>query len=230
LLQVIMELGGNAPCIAEGFVPDLEGTIAKLVHKGFYQSGQSCIHMQRLYVKGEVKDALIAAIKKLKGGDPCQDDMSIWPMISKSSAATVEKSVNKAVKAGTKLLVGGKRRGAFMGPTILEDAPFDRDARKEEIFGPVILSQSFLAPEEAVKEANNTHYGLQASVFTHDLNKAFHAFEHIEAGGVCLNDLPSMCVDSQPYGGIKDSGIQREGVKYMMDDMLETKVLVMCNV
>ncbi|EFJ27781.1 hypothetical protein SELMODRAFT_412036 [Selaginella moellendorffii] len=207
-----MELGGNAPCMVEDLVPDLEGTMAKLVHKGFYQSGQSCIHMQRLYVKG---------------GDPRQDDMSIWP---KSSAATVEKSVNETVKAGTKLLVGGKRRGAFMEPMILEDAPFDTDAKKEEIFSPVILLYSYNDFKEAVKEANNTHYGLQASVFIHDLNKAFYAFEHIEAGGVCLNDSPSMRVDSQPYGGIKDSGIQREGVKYVMDDMLETKVLVMCNV
>ncbi|EFJ17837.1 hypothetical protein SELMODRAFT_420552 [Selaginella moellendorffii] len=232
--KVVMELGGNAPCIVEDLVPDLEGTIARLVHGGFYQSGQSCIHMQRLYVRGglykEVKDALIAAVKKLKGGDPRQDDTSIGPMISESSAATVEKSVNEAVKAGAKLLVGGKRRGAFMEPTVLEDAPFDTDARKEEIFGPVILLYSYNDFKEAVKEANNTHYGLQAGVFTRDLNKAFYAFEHIEAGGVCLNDSPSMRVDSQPYGGIKDSGIQREGVKYAMDDMLETKVLVMRNV
>ncbi|EFJ05969.1 hypothetical protein SELMODRAFT_136248, partial [Selaginella moellendorffii] len=135
------------------------------------------------------------------------------------------------VKAGTKLLVGGKRTGAFMEPMILEDAPFDTDTRKEEIFSPVILLYSYKsALKEAVMEANSTHYGLQAGVFMCDLNKAFYAFEHIEAGGVCLNDLPSMCVDSQPYGGIKDSGIQREDVKYARDDMLETKVLVMCNV
>ncbi|EFJ09696.1 hypothetical protein SELMODRAFT_4666, partial [Selaginella moellendorffii] len=173
---------------------------------------------------------LIAAVKKLKGGDPRQDDTSIRPMISESSAATVEKSVNEAVKAGTKLLVGGKRRGAFMEPMILEDAPFDTDTRKEEIFSPVILLYSYNDFKEAVMEANSTHYGLQAGIFMCDQNKAFYAFEHIEAGGVCLNNSPSMCVDSQPYSGIKDSGIQREGVKYVMDDMLETKVLVMCNV
>ncbi|EFJ05518.1 hypothetical protein SELMODRAFT_431510 [Selaginella moellendorffii] len=158
--------------------------------------------MQRFYVKGEVKDALITAVKKLKGGDPRQDDTSIGPMISESSAATVEKSVNEAVKAGTKLLVGGKRRGAFIEPTILEDAPFDTDTRKEEIFDLMILLYSYSDFKEAVKEANNTHYGLQASVFTHNLNKAFYA------GGVCLNDSPRMCGDSQPYGGIKVSGIQ----------------------
>ncbi|EFJ16686.1 hypothetical protein SELMODRAFT_116334, partial [Selaginella moellendorffii] len=173
---------------------------------------------------------LITAIKKLKGGDHRQDDTSIRPMISRSSAATVEKSVNEAVKAGTKILVGGKQREAFMEPTILEDTPFDTDARKEEIFNPMILLYSYNDFKEAVKEANNTYYGLQASVFTYDLNKVFYAFEHIEAGGVCLNNSPSTCVDSQPYGGIKDSGIQREGVKYTMDDMLETKVLVMCNI
>ncbi|XP_024543141.1 succinate-semialdehyde dehydrogenase, mitochondrial [Selaginella moellendorffii] len=168
-----------------------------------------------------VKYSLITAIKKLKGGDHRQDDTSIRPMISRSSAATVEKSVNEAVKAGTKILVGGKQREAFMEPTILEDTPFDTDARKEEIFNPMILLYSYNDFKEAVKEANNTYYGLQASVFTYDLNKA---------GGVCLNNSPSTCVDSQPYGGIKDSGIQREGVKYTMDDMLETKVLVMCNI
>ncbi|EFJ27982.1 hypothetical protein SELMODRAFT_94547, partial [Selaginella moellendorffii] len=152
----------------------------------FYQSSQLCIHMQHLYVRGglykEVKAALIAAFKKLKGGDP---DTSIRPMISKSLAAIVEKSVNEAVKAGAKLLVGSKQRGAFMEPTILEDAPFDTDARKEEILGPVILLYSYNDFKEAVKEANNTHYGLQASVFTHDLNKAFYAFEHIEVA-LCL--------------------------------------------
>ncbi|EFJ12235.1 hypothetical protein SELMODRAFT_425611 [Selaginella moellendorffii] len=112
-----MELGGNAPCIVEDLVPDLEGTITRLVHGGFYQRGQLCIHMQRLYVRGvlykEVKDALITAVKKLKGGDPHQDDTSIGPMISESSAATVEKSVNKAVKAAAKLLVGGSCEGSY---------------------------------------------------------------------------------------------------------------------
>ncbi|EFJ30024.1 hypothetical protein SELMODRAFT_409623 [Selaginella moellendorffii] len=168
--KVVLELGGNAPCIVEDLVPDLEGTIARLVHGGFYQSSQSCIHMQ--HVRGgvykEVKDTLITAVKKLKGGDPRQDDTSIGPMISESSAATVEKSVNKAVRAAAKLLVGGKQRGAFMEPMILEDAPFDMDARKEEIFGPVILFYSYNGDfKEAVKEANNTHYGLQAGVFMH---------------------------------------------------------------
>ncbi|EFJ05496.1 hypothetical protein SELMODRAFT_36544, partial [Selaginella moellendorffii] len=150
----------------------------------FYQSSQLCIHMQHLYMRGglykEVKAALIAAFKKLKGGDPRQDDTSIRPMISKSSAAIVEKSVNEAVKAGAKLLVGSKQRGAFMEPTILEDAPFDTDARKEEILGPVILLYSYNDFKEAVKEANSMHYGLQASAFMHDLNKAFYVFEHIE--------------------------------------------------
>ncbi|EFJ04165.1 hypothetical protein SELMODRAFT_432665 [Selaginella moellendorffii] len=126
-----------------------------------------------------------------------------------------------------------------MEPMILEDAPFDTDRRKEEIFGPVILLYSYNDFKEAVMEANNTHYSLQAGVFTCDLNKAFYAFQHIEVAlhlryrkleEFGLNDSPSMCVDSQPYGGIKDSGIQREGVKYAMDNMLETKVLVMCNV
>ncbi|EFJ04399.1 hypothetical protein SELMODRAFT_432450 [Selaginella moellendorffii] len=146
-----------------------------------------------LYVRGEVKDALITAVKKLKGGDPRQDDMSIGPKISKSTAAIVEKSMNDRHNRQ---------------PMILEDAPFDTDARKEEIFGPMILLYSYNDFKEAVKEANNTHYGLQSGIFMHDLNKAFYAFEHIEAGGVCLNDSPSMRVDSQPYGGIKDSGIQ----------------------
>ncbi|EFJ04182.1 hypothetical protein SELMODRAFT_139087 [Selaginella moellendorffii] len=138
--------------------------------------------------------------------------------------------MNEAVKAGTKLLVGGKQRGAFMEPTILEDAPFDTDTRKEEIFGPVILLYSYKsALKEAMMEAKNTHYGLQAGVFTL-LIDCLIIISSSQAGGVCLNDSPSMCVDSQPYSGIKDSGIQQEGVKCAMDDMLETKVLVMCNV
>ncbi|MCO5599717.1 hypothetical protein L7F22_053822 [Adiantum nelumboides] len=232
--KVVMELGGNAPCIVEDFVPDVQTTIQKLVFGGYYQSGQSCIHMQRLYVRQElyeqVKDALIEALKKLKMGDPHEADTYIGPLISESTAESIERTVQDAVKRGAKLLVGGKRKGAFVEPTLLENVPSDAEARVEEIFGPVVVLYPYKTFKEAVAEANNTHYGLQAGVFTTDINKAFYAFEHMEVGGVVLNDSPSVRVDSQPYGGVKDSGIQREGVKYAMDDMLETRVLVMRNV
>ncbi|BFI19559.1 hypothetical protein MPTK1_7g04495 [Marchantia polymorpha subsp. ruderalis] len=232
--KVVMELGGNAPCIVEDLVPDLDGTISRLMIGGFYQCGQSCIHMQRLYVRDQiydqVKEALLAAVKKYKVGDPMEEDTMMGPMISESAAEGVEKWIKDAVSMGGKLLIGGNRKGSFLYPTIIEDVPLEADARKEEIFGPVVLLYKYSKFKDAVDECNNTQYGLQSGVFTSDVNKAFYAFEHMEVGGVCLNDSPSMRVDSQPYGGVKDSGIQREGVKYAMDDMLETRVLIMRNV
>ncbi|CAM6104680.1 unnamed protein product [Calypogeia fissa] len=232
--KVVMELGGNAPCIVDDLVPDLQGTIARLMIGGFYQGGQSCIHMQRLYVKDtlyeQVKNGLVEAVKKVKVGNPFDEDTFMGPMISESAAKGVEEWIHDAVDKGGKVLIGGKREGPCLYPTIMENVPMEADARKEEIFGPVLLIYPYKDFKEAVDEANNTHYGLQAGVFTSDLNKAFYAFERMEVGGVCLNDSPSMRVDSQPYGGLKDSGIQREGVKYAMDDMMETRVLVMRNV
>ncbi|CAM6051421.1 unnamed protein product [Sphagnum compactum] len=232
--KVVMELGGNAPCIVEDLVPDLDYTIQKLVSGGFYQGGQSCIHMQRLYVHerlyDQVKHAFLEAVKKLKVGNPFDEDTFLGPMISESAAKGIEEWIHEAVEKGGKLLAGGHRSGSFVEPTVLENVPMEANARKEEIFGPVVLLYSYKDFKEAVEEANNTHYGLQSGVFTSDLNKAFYAFEHLEAGGVVLNDSPSVRVDSQPYGGLKDSGIQREGVKYAMEDMLEHKVLVMRNV
>jgi len=232
--KVVMELGGNAPCIVEDLVPDLDYTVQRLINGGFYQGGQSCIHMQRLYVHerlyNEVKDAFLAAVKKLKMGNPFEEDTYLGPMISESAAKGIEDWVKEAVEKGGKLLTGGSCKGPFMEPTVLEDVPMEANARKEEIFGPVVLLYKYKNFKEAVEECNNTHYGLQSGVFTSDLNKAFYAFEHMEAGGVILNDSPSLRVDSQPYGGLKDSGIQREGVKYAMEDMLEMKVLVMRNV
>nr|5MZ5_A Chain A, ALDH21) [Physcomitrium patens]5MZ5_B Chain B, ALDH21) [Physcomitrium patens]5MZ5_C Chain C, ALDH21) [Physcomitrium patens]5MZ5_D Chain D, ALDH21) [Physcomitrium patens]5MZ8_A Chain A, aldehyde dehydrogenase 21 [Physcomitrium patens]5MZ8_B Chain B, aldehyde dehydrogenase 21 [Physcomitrium patens]5MZ8_C Chain C, aldehyde dehydrogenase 21 [Physcomitrium patens]5MZ8_D Chain D, aldehyde dehydrogenase 21 [Physcomitrium patens]5N5S_A Chain A, Aldehyde dehydrogenase 21 (ALDH21) [Physcom len=232
--KVVMELGGNAPCIVDDYVPDLDYTIQRLINGGFYQGGQSCIHMQRLYVHerlyDEVKEGFVAAVKKLKMGNPFEEDTYLGPMISESAAKGIEDWVKEAVAKGGKLLTGGNRKGAFIEPTVIEDVPIEANARKEEIFGPVVLLYKYSDFKEAVKECNNTHYGLQSGIFTKDLNKAFYAFEHMEVGGVILNDSPALRVDSQPYGGLKDSGIQREGVKYAMDDMLETKVLVMRNV
>jgi acyl-CoA reductase-like NAD-dependent aldehyde dehydrogenase len=232
--KVVMELGGNAPCIVDDYVPDLDYTIQRLINGGFYQGGQSCIHMQRLYVHerlyDEVKEAFLAQVKKLKVGNPFEEDTFIGPMISEKDAKRIEDWTKEAVEKGGKLLVGGSRKGALMQPTVLENVPMDAMARKEEIFGPVVLLYKYSDFKEAVKECNNTHYGLQSGIFTKDLNKAFYAFEHMEVGGVILNDSPALRVDSQPYGGLKDSGIQREGVKYAMEDMLETKVLVMRNV
>lgn len=232
--KVVMELGGNSPCIVEDVVPDLQGTVERLVQGGFYQSGQSCIHMQRLYVRqqlySQVQGALVDAVKKLKMGNPHEEDTFIGPIISESAAKSIEDRIQDAVKMGGRIIVGGKRNGAFIEPTILEDVPLEAEVRNEEIFGPVVLMYSYRDFKEAVHEANNTHYGLQAGVFTTDVNKAFYALDHLQVGGVCLNDSPGKRVDSQPYGGVKDSGIGREGVRYAMEDMLVTKVLVMKNI
>jgi acyl-CoA reductase-like NAD-dependent aldehyde dehydrogenase len=182
--KVVMELGGNAPCIVDDYVPDLDYTIQRLINGGFYQGGQSCIHMQRVYVHerlyDEVKDAFVAQVKKLKVGNPFEEDTFIGPMISEKDATRIEDWVKEAVEKGGKLLVGGARKGALMHPTVLENVPMEANARKEEIFGPVVLLYKYSDFKEAVKECNNTHYGLQSGIFTKDLNKAFYAFEHME--------------------------------------------------
>eukprot|EP00245_Coleochaete_scutata_P016886 TRINITY_DN8066_c0_g3_i2.p1 TRINITY_DN8066_c0_g3~~TRINITY_DN8066_c0_g3_i2.p1 ORF type:complete len:182 (+),score=49.49 TRINITY_DN8066_c0_g3_i2:210-755(+) len=160
-------------------------------------------------------------------GDPFEETTFIGPIIALSEAKRIESWVDNAVKAGAKVLVGGKRDGVFYDATILENVSSDVEVMKEEVFGPVIVLISYTNFQNAIHSVNDSKFGLQAGVFTTDINKAFYAYEHLDVGGVLINDVPSLRVDSQPYGGVKDSGIGREGIRYAMEDMTELRVMIL---
>jgi len=232
--KVVLELGGNAACIVEDLVPDLATVVNRIIFGAYYQSGQSCISVQRIFVNqkhyGEVRRALVEAASQLKKGDPFEESTFIGPVIAESEAKRIESWVDKAVQHGARVLCGGKREGAFYDATILEEVDPSMEVVSEEAFGPVCVVAPYSDFKQVIDEVNNSKFGLQAGIFTSDLNKAFYSYEHLDVGGVCINDVPSMRIDSQPYGGVKESGLGREGVRYAMEDMTELKVMVLKNV
>jgi acyl-CoA reductase-like NAD-dependent aldehyde dehydrogenase len=226
---VILELGGNAACIVDEDA-NLEDAVARLVIGAFYQSGQSCIGVQRILVHekiyGALKDKLVAATKKLIAGDPKNEDTFIGPMISEGEAKRLDGWIQSAIAAGGKLLCGGKRDGAMLEATLLEDVPADQDLCTEEAFGPVAILSKFSSFDDALAQTNDSKFGLQAGIFTRDWYKIQQAWDTLEVGGVVIGDVPSWRVDNMPYGGVKDSGLGREGVRYAMEDMTEQRLLV----
>eukprot|EP00249_Psilotum_nudum_P024196 c29119_g3_i1 orf=154-3498(+) len=232
--KVVLELGGNAACVVEDLIPDIKTVVERILHGAFYQSGQSCISVQRVYIHtshyGNLRDALVAAASDLIKGDPLEETTFVGPLIDESEACRIESWVNKAVSHGAKILTGGKRNGLFYDATILEDVHPDMEVLCEEVFGPVMVLIPYEHFKTAIGEVNKSKFGLQAGVFVSDINKAFYAFQNLDVGGVCINDVPSMRIDSQPYGGVKDSGIGREGIRYAMEDMTEVRVMLLRHV
>lgn len=234
--KVVLELGGNAACVVDELVPDMKSVVSNVVHGAFYQSGQSCISVQRLLVNSaiyeEFKAHLVQEVEQLKSGDPLDESTFIGPVISEGEANRIKSWVDAAVKKGAKLLCGGTLTGPIYAATIVENVPHDCQLFKEEVFGPVVCLEQYDGNDfkAVIDLVNDSDYGLQAGVFTSDLNKAFYAFENIEAGGVVINAVPSVRVDSMPYGGVKAAGIGREGIRYAIEDMTELRVMVMKNV
>ena len=231
--RVVLELGGNAGCIVDEGV-DVESAVDRLVLGAFYQSGQSCISVQRIIAHDSVyerlKGALCDRASKLVAGDPLDERTFLGPMISLDDAKRIEHWVGEAVAAGARVLCGGRRNGAFFDATILENVPRDQKISCVEAFGPVATIQPFTDFHDALRVINDSEYGLQAGVFTNHLDHALLAFRELEVGGVIVNDVPSFRVDHMPYGGVKGSGFGREGVRYAMEEMTEMKLLVMRNV
>ncbi len=246
--RVTLELGGNAACIVDAGVgavadrgpsgaladPDhlsLDYIADRLTTGAFYQSGQSCISVQRVIahrsIYDELKRRLIARAAQLKIGDPLDESTFLGPLITEDDARRVESWVNEAVGAGARVLCGGRRHGAAYEATWLEHVDPRQKVSCVEVFGPVATLQPFDDFRDAVRIANESDYGLQAGVFTPDLQHAFYAYEELEVGGVILNDVPSFRVDSMPYGGVKNSGFGREGVRYAIEEMTERKLLVL---
>lgn len=227
--KVVLELGGNAAVIVDSDA-DLSDAIERILFGAFYQSGQSCIGVQRILVHEELYDdfrrRLVDATKKLRSGDPKDEKTSIGPMISEGEALRLEKWIMEAVDAGATLLCGGDRNGAMLDATLLEGVPRELALCKEEAFGPVAVMSSFSDFDRALAEVNDSKFGLQAGIFTRDLHKAQQAWDTLEVGGVVIGDVPSWRVDNMPYGGVKDSGLGREGVRFAMEDMTEIRNLV----
>jgi acyl-CoA reductase-like NAD-dependent aldehyde dehydrogenase len=229
--KVTLELGGNAACIVDADQgPKLDKVVERIIFGAFYQSGQSCISVQRIYVHeslyDELKRKLVAATKKLKSGDPKKKDTFIGPMIDDAAATRLHDWIEEARKAGAKLLCGGKRTGAMLEATLMENVPDNAKVNRNEVFGPFALLAPFKTFDDVVAMVNDSDYGLQAGIFTDSLSHAMRAWNELDQGGVIVNDIPSFRVDNMPYGGAKYSGIGREGVKYAIDDMSELRLMV----
>jgi acyl-CoA reductase-like NAD-dependent aldehyde dehydrogenase len=227
--KVILELGGNAACIVDE-TADLDDAVARIVFGAYYQSGQSCVSVQRIMVQETVyerlRELLVAKVERLKTGDPRDEQTFIGPLIDEKEALRLEAWISEAVQAGGRVLCGNHRQGAVLAATLLEDVPVDQDICRQEAFGPVAVLSRFRHFDEALDAVNAGRYGLQAGIFTRDIYRAQHAWDRLEVGGVIIGDVPSWRVDHMPYGGVKDSGLGREGLRYAIEDMTEIRLLV----
>ncbi|GAB2920139.1 aldehyde dehydrogenase family protein [Streptomyces mayteni] len=232
--RVTLELGGNGAAIVLADYAsdaDLDWAAQRIATFSNYQGGQSCISVQRVIADDAVYDRLlprlVSAVESLVTGDPADDATDVGPLVSEDAARRVESWVEEATAAGAKVLAGGVRQGASYQPTILENVPTDAKVACEEVFGPVLSVTRVTGEEAAFAAANDSTFGLQAGLFTHDLQAAFRAHRALEVGGVIVGDVPSYRADQMPYGGVKDSGVGREGVAFAMQDYTYERVMVL---
>ena len=227
--KVVLELGGNAAVIVDEDA-DLDDAASRIVTGAFYQSGQSCIGVQRILIHETLyeplKERLVTATRSLIMGDPKKEETFIGPIISEKEAMRLESWVQAAVDSGAKLLCGGGRKGVMMEATLLENVPADADVSCQEAFGPVAIMTPFSDFDEALAEVNRSRFGLQAGIFTRDLYKMHRAWDRLEVGAIIIGDAPSWRADHMPYGGVKDSGLGREGIRFAIEDMTEIRLLV----
>ena len=228
--KVTLELGGNAAVMVEPDT-DLDFAIPRIVTGSFSYSGQICISIQRIFLHKKIYDRFmaefIARTKKLRMGDPMDEATDIGPMITLEAAKQTEEWVEEAVGMGARVACGGRRDGAMFEPTILENVIPDLRISWLEAFAPVVVVYPYEDFAKALEAVNYSIYGLQAGVFTNDLRKAFEAYEWLEVGGVIINDIPTFRIDHMPYGGVKQSGFGREGVRYAIEEMTELKLLAL---
>lgn len=227
--KVVLELGGNAGLIITPSA-HINKALEKALTGAFSYAGQVCIHTQRIFVHKSLKESFINSFvektQKLNRGAPDDLNTDITSMIDEANAMRVELWINEAINSGAKLLCGGKRKGSFIEPTVLTNTQHTMKVRCEEVFGPVVTIDEYETFEEAVKKINEGEFGLQAGIFTNNIQEMNYAFNYIDAGGVIINDVPTLRLDHMPYGGVKNSGLGREGIKYAIMEMMEPKILV----
>jgi acyl-CoA reductase-like NAD-dependent aldehyde dehydrogenase len=229
--RVLLELGGNSGMIVHGDWPDLDDAAVRTAHAAFGYAGQSCVSVQRVFVERKVFQTFLWKVveiaAKLVSGDPADEATEVGPMIRPSEAERVEAWVKEAVDGGAKLIAGGDRNGSLVTPTILTGTKTGMKVRDEEVFGPVMLIEPYDDFEDALAAVNHSKYGLQAGLLTRDAGRILTAFRELEVGGLIVGDTPSWRLDPMPYGGVKDSGLGREGIRSAIEEMTEPRMLVM---
>jgi len=228
--RVVLELGGNAGVIIDASA-DLDWAIKRSLVGAFSYAGQVCISVQRMFVHRDVYDRFIERFidgaKALVTGDPLDPETQLGPMVDEQQAARTESWVREAEEMGGRVLLGGRADGAFFAPTVLVDTPPTAQVCSNEAFAPLVVLFPFDVFDDAIRQVNDSFYGLQTGVFTNDLGHAWRAFNELEVGGVIVNDVPTYRIDHMPYGGVKDSGLGREGLRWSIEDMTEIRLLVL---
>jgi acyl-CoA reductase-like NAD-dependent aldehyde dehydrogenase len=228
--KISLELGGNAGVIVDEGA-DLKIAASKIAVGAFAHAGQSCISVQRVFlhknIYKEFEELLLEETKKIKFGNPFEEDTLVGPMINETEAKRVEQWIQEAKDTNGKVLCGGKRSKAVFEPTIISNANRNCNINAKEVFAPLLILKEFDDFKKAVEEVDDSDFGLQAGVFTNNIQNAFYAYENIEVGGVVVNDVPTYRMDSMPYGGAKQSGMGKEGIKYAIEEMTERKILVL---
>jgi acyl-CoA reductase-like NAD-dependent aldehyde dehydrogenase len=231
--HVTLELGGNAGVIVHSDA-DLDHAAARVAVGGYYQAGQSCISVQRVFIQSEVYDdfvtRLVKQVESLKVGDPLDPTVDVGPVIDHGSLERIDAWVKEAVEAGAEVLTGGRREDPLYYPTVLANTPPEMKVRCQEIFGPVITVERYETFEEALAAVNDSPYGLQAGLFTSSIDRAMLAHRELEVGGLIVNDVSAFRADQMPYGGSKESGYGREGLRYAMEEMTEPRIMVLSHV
>jgi len=229
--RVLLELGGNAALVVHSDWKDLDDAAQRTAYAAFSYAGQSCISVQRVFVERSIFQTFVWKVvdlaAKLATGNPADEATEVGPMIRQSDAERVEAWVKEAVDAGAKLVAGGERNGSVMAPTILTATAPGMKVRDEEVFGPVLMIEPYDDFEEALAAVNHSKYGLQAGLMTRDSGRILTAYRELEVGALIVGDTPTWRLDPMPYGGVKDSGLGREGLRSAIDEMTEPRMLVM---
>lgn len=229
--RVLLELGGNAAVIVHRDWPDLADAAQHVVNGGFTYSGQSCISVQRVYVERSIfapfMNLLLERVAALRVGDPAEDTTQVGPVIRPADAVRIEQWIQDAVRAGAQLLTGGTRTDSLIAPAVLTGTHSPMAVLDEEVFGPVIVVEPYDTFDDALTAVNASRYGLQVGMYTTHAGRIFHAYNELEVGGVIVGDVPTWRLDPMPYGGVKDSGQGREGLRYAIEEMTESRLLVM---
>jgi glyceraldehyde-3-phosphate dehydrogenase (NADP+) len=226
--KLSMELGSNSPCIVLKDA-EIKEAVESIVSGAFWAAGQNCIGVQRVYIEEELyadfEEAIVYRTSQLQIGDKFSEKTDMGPLITKKEAIRIENLVDEAISNGAHCLCGGKREGTYYLPTILTNVDAESKIAKEELFGPVVILDSVKNLSEAIKKSNDVSYGLQAGIFTKNLDLAFRAIKELEYGGIMVNDSSDFRIDAMPFGGMKQSGIGREGVEFSIQEMTELKVI-----